>query len=362
VTLDLVEKLGSVTPGPLNFVKAFSGGSESIEAAMKFSRQYFRQSGHTGKYKFVSSYLSYHGATFAAMAAGGGSARKAPFEPQMGGFLKVPSPIQLRDQFSSWEECCRFTAKLFENVIVNEGEDTVAGIIVEPICNTGGMVTPTEEYFSLLREICSRHNVLLIFDEVLTGFAKTGAMFAAQTFDVVPDIICAGKALSSGMIPVGAMMAREDMGEAFIGPSDRGLQFAHGHTYAGNPLACAAGIAVVDEIEKMKLHVHSRELGTYLWGKLEQLRKFGVVREVRGKGVLLGVELVKDCEKNEPFPAGRKLGTALKKAALARGLIMRIDEDWFSVCPPLIAEETDMDEMYDLIEKSLRDALQIVQG
>jgi len=362
VTLDLVEKLGSVTPGALNFVKAFSGGSESIEAAMKFARQYFRQSGYPTKYKFVSCYLSYHGATFAAMSAGGGSARKAPFEPQMGGFLKVPSPIQLRDQFSSWEETCRFSAQLFENVIVNEGPETVAGIIVEPICNTGGMVTPTAEYFTLLREICSRHNVLLIFDEVLTGFAKTGDMFAAQTFDVIPDMLCAGKALSSGMIPVGAMMAREDMGEAFIGPADEGLQFAHGHTYAGNPLACAAGIAVVDEIVKKKLHLKARDLGIYLKGKLQQLQKLGVVREVRGRGVLLGVELVRGCESNEMWPADKKLGNALKKTALKQGLIMRIDADWFSVCPPLVAEEADMDEMYDRIEKSLKDALEIVQG
>lgn len=362
VTLDLVEKLGSVTPGHLNFVKAFSGGSESIEAAMKFARQYFRQSGNPGKYKFISSYLSYHGSTFAAMSAGGGSARKAPFEPQMGGFLKVPSPIQLRDQFSSWEECCRFTAGLFENVIANEGQETVAGVIVEPICNTGGMVTPTAEYFSLLREICSQYNVLLIFDEVLTGFAKTGNMFAAQTFDVVPDVICSGKGLSGGMIPVGAMMAREDMGEAFMGPSEQRLQFMHGHTYAGNPLACAAGIAVVDEIAKKKLHLKARELGTYLRGKLEQLNAFGVVREVRGKGVLLGVELVMDCETNKPFPADRKLGHALKRTALEQGLIMRIDADWFSICPPLIAEEADMDELYDRIEISLKNALDIVRG
>jgi len=361
-TLELVERLGSVTPGVLNYVKAFSGGSESIEAAMKFARQYFKQCGSPGKYKFVSSYLSYHGATFAAMSAGGGSVRKAPFEPQMGGFLKVPSPIQLRDRFSSWEECCRFTAGLFENVIVNEGHETVAGVIVEPICNTGGMVTPTAEYFSILREICSQYNVLLIFDEVLTGFAKTGRMFAAQTFSVIPDIICSGKGLSGGMIPVGAMMAREDMGEVFMGPDEQGLQFMHGHTYAGNPLACAAGIAVVDEIEKKGLCQKARELGNYLKGKLEQLKKYGVVREVRGKGVLIGVELVNDAATNEPWPAGRKLGHALKKTALEQGLIMRIDNDWFSVCPPLIAEESDVDELYGRLEISVKDALDVMRG
>jgi adenosylmethionine-8-amino-7-oxononanoate aminotransferase len=223
------------------------------------------------------------------------------------------------------------------------------------------MVTPTAEYFSLLREICSRHNVLLIFDEVLTGFAKTGDMFAAQTFDVIPDMLCAGKALSSGMIPVGAMMSREDMADVFIGSEKERAQFAHGHTYAGNPLACAAGIAVVDEIVKKKLHLKARRIGEYLRRKLQQLQKLGVVREVRGRGVLLGVELVRDSERNEMWPADKKLGNALKKTALKRGLIMRIDADWFSVCPPLVAEEADIDEMYDRIEQSLKDALEIVQ-
>ena len=180
VTLGLVEKLGSVTPGNLNYVKSFSGGSESTEAAMKFARQYFKQTGYPGKYKFISSYLSYHGATFGAMAAGGTGRRKAKFEPHMGGFLKVFSPIQYRDRFSSWEETNRFCAQMFEDVIVNESPDTIAGIILEPICNTGGIVTPTDEYFQILRDICSRYNVLLFFDEVLTGIGRTGDMFAAR--------------------------------------------------------------------------------------------------------------------------------------------------------------------------------------
>ena len=143
VTLDFVEKLGTVTPGNLNFVKAFSGGSESIEAAMKFARQYHKQTGHPGKYKFIGVYLSYHGGTLATTAAGGGSKRKLKFEPLMGGYLKVFSPIQYRDHFSSWEETNRFCARMFEDVIVNEGPETIAGVVVEPICNTGGMVTPT---------------------------------------------------------------------------------------------------------------------------------------------------------------------------------------------------------------------------
>jgi adenosylmethionine-8-amino-7-oxononanoate aminotransferase len=360
VTLDFVEKLGSVTPGTLNYVKAFSGGSESIEAAMKFARQYFKQTGHPGKYKFISVYLSYHGGTLATTAAGGGSKRKVKFEPLMGGFLKVFSPIQYRDRFSSWEEANRFCARMFEDVIVNEGPETVAGVILEPICNTGGMVTPTNEYLEILRDVCTRHNVLLIFDEVLAGIARTGDVFAAQTFGVTPDIICSGKALSSGAVPIGAMMAREDMADAFYGPAEDGIQFAHGHTFAGNPLACAAGIAVIDEIVEKGLDKKARRLGDRLSRRLEALKRYGVIREVRGKGVLRGVELVRDSTTMEPFPPGGKLGDALKKTALKNGLIIRIDPDWFAVSPPVIAEPSDIDEMCDLIEKSLKEALDVL--
>ena len=360
VTLDFIEKLGSVTPGRLNFIKAYSGGSESIESALKFTRQYFKQTGHPSKYKFITIYLAYHGATFATMAAGGTGKRKTKFEPHMGGFLKVFSPIQYRDRFSSWEETNRFCARMFEDVIVNEDPETVAGILLEPICNTGGIVTPTDEYFQILREICDRHNVLLIFDEVLTGYARTGDMFAAQTFGVTPDIICGGKGLSSGVMPVGAMMAREDLAEAFYGPVEAEIQFAHGHTYAGNPLACAVGKAVIEEIVEQELDKKARRLGDYLVERLEDLKRYGVVREVRGKGVLRGVELVKDATTMEPFPPDGKLGDALKRTALENGLIMRISPDWFAVAPALIAEESDIDEMCDLIEKSLKQALDLV--
>ena len=354
VTLDFVEKLGNITPGNLNYVKSFSGGSESIESAIKFTRQYFKQTGYPGKYKFISRYFGYHGATFGAMSASGTGKRKTGFEPQMGGFLKVFPPTYYRDRFSTWEECNRFCAQSFEDVIINEDPETVAGIIIEPIGNTGGIITPTEEYFQIIRQICDRYNVILIYDEIITGFARTGAMFAAQTFNVTPDVICSGKGLSSGAIPLGAMITREDMGDAFYGEVEDEINFAHGHTFAGNPLACAVGIAVIDEIQHEKLDQKAQNLGDYLAKKLQKLTRYGVVREVRGKGLLLGVELVKDTETMEPYP---ELGQALKRTTLQNGLILRIDPSWFAVAPALIATESDIDELGDLIEKSLVDAL-----
>ncbi len=357
VALEFVEKLGSVTPENLNYIKGFSGGSESVEASLKFSRQYFKQTGHPGKYKFISNYLSYHGGTLATTAAGGTGPRKTKFEPLMAGFLKAFAPIQYRDRFSSWEETNRFCARMVEDIVINEDPETVAGIIVEPICNTAGLATPTDEYLQMLRDTCDRHNVLLIFDEVLTGFGRTGDMFAAQTFGVTPDIICSGKGLSSGAMPIGSMMAREDLAEAFFGPVEEDIQFAHGHTFAGNPLACAVGIAVIDELVENELPQKARRLGAHLVERLEGLKRYGIIREVRGKGTLRGVELVQDAETMEPFPAGQKLGDALKETAIENGLIMRISPDWFAVSPPLIAEEGDIDEMCDLIEKSLVEAL-----
>lgn len=359
VTLDFIEKLGNVTPGNLNYIKPFSGGSEAVECAFKFARQYFKQTGHPGKYKFVSRYLGYHGGTFGGMAASGNGVRRSKFEPQMGGFLKVFPPTFYRDRFDTWEEANRFAARSFEDVIVMEDPETVAGVIVEPIGNTGGIITPTAEYFEILRKICDRHNVMLIFDEVITGFAKTGNMFAAQTFGVTPDIICTGKGISSGAIPLGAAIVREDFAGAFTGRQEEMRFFAHGHTFAGNPLACAVGNAVIDEIVEKDLCAKAERLGCYLRDRLACLKKHGVVREIRGKGTLLGVELVKDTNAMEPYP---ELGMALKKTALHNGLIMRVDPSWFAVAPPLIAEESDLDEMCGLIEKSLRDALAMVRG
>ncbi|MGD9135835.1 MAG: aminotransferase class III-fold pyridoxal phosphate-dependent enzyme [Desulfobacterales bacterium] len=357
VTLDFIEKLAGVTPGNLNYVKPFSGGSEAIECAIKFVRQYFKQTGYPHKYKFISRYYGYHGGTYGAMAASGTGVRKTKFEPQMAGFLKVFPPNYYRDRFDTWEACNQFSAQAFEDVIVHEDPSTVAGVIVEPVGNTGGIITPTDEYFNILRNICNRHNVVLIFDEVITGIAKTGAMFAAQKFGVTPDIICCGKGISSGMVPLGAMIAREDMADAFYGMPEDDIQFAHGHTFAGNPLASAVGIAVLDEIIDNHLADKAQSLGEYLVEKLQKLLSFGVVREIRGKGILRGIELVRDTRSMEPFP---ELGTAFKTCALKNGLILRVDPTWFAVAPPLIAEKSDIDEMCQRIEQSLADAMEMV--
>jgi len=351
--LEFVDKIGSITPGNLNFVKTFSGGSESIEAALKLTRQFYKQTGKPDKMKVITNYLSYHGATFGAMSAGG-SPKKSRFEPQMPGFLKAYNPKQLRDDFSSWEEACRFSANLIEKMVIAETPDTIGAILFEPICNTGGIVTPTEEYYRIIRSICDKYDIKLIFDEVLTGWGKTGDMFAAQTFGVTPDIICSGKGLSSGLYPLGAIMADESMAAAFEGGPNDGKAFAHAHTYSGNPLAAAIGLEVISIIEEENLIENVRKLHTHLIDRLEGLKKLGVIREIRGKGFLLGIEFTEDAVPNKTYGT---IGAALKRTAPKNGLIMRIDPDWIAIAPALNATAEHLDELCDKIEASVKDAL-----
>jgi len=302
------------------------------------------------------------------MSASGTGMRKTPFEPQMPGFLKLWPPTAFHERLpegTSWEECNRICAHMFEDMIVNEDASTIAGIILEPIGNTGGLITPTEEYFSIVRSICDRHNVHLILDETITGFCKTGSMFGCQTFNVVPDIIVTGKGVSNGIVPLAAMICQVDMAAAFLDePAGEGAPppsnfFAHGHTFANNPLACAVGSAVLKEMTTHSLDLKSQRLGEVIFKRLTAMQeKYGCIKEVRGKGILRGVLLVKDTENNEPWP---ELGIAMKTTAMRNGLIVRIDPTWFTVAPALCAEEEDIHELCDLVEQSLVDALAIAR-
>ncbi len=359
VTLRFIERLGQVTPENLNYIKSFCGGSESIEGALKLVRQYYKQTGKPDKMKCISNYLGYHGGTFGAMSAGA-SRGKFKFEPNMPGFIKNVNPKQLRDEFPSWEETCRFSANLFEKIIAGENPDTVGAILLEPICNSAGIITPTSEYLQIIRDLCNKYDIKLIYDEVLTGFCKTGAMFAAQAFGVTPDIICSGKGMASGMMPIGSFMAREDFAPAFFGPDEDEVNFSHGHTFSNFPLSNAVAIEAINIMEEEKLADRANELHPRLVQRFEKLKEYGVIREVRGKGTLIGVELVEDDKTNNPFPAGNKLGSALKRTAAKNGLVLRTDPDWFSVSPPLIITDEQLEEMCDLIELSLKEALDIV--
>jgi len=348
----LAKLLSEISPGDLNTIKLLSGGSEVTEAAIKIARQYHAQTGHPKKYKVVSLYTSYHGATMGALSATGSKRRKSIFEPLLEGFIHVHPPYCYRCPFGKEYPNCGITcAEIVEKTIEMEDPETIACMIVEPIINTGGIITPPPEYLPLLRKITQKYNVLLIFDEIITGFGRTGKIFASETFGVTPDIICCGKGISSGYAPLAAMLISDQIYQAFWGEPSRNVEFSHGHTYGGHQIAAAAGIAAIDELLRRKLPENAQKVGNYLVGELKKLdQELDIFGEIRGRGLLVGVELVKDKKTKAKFE--NALGKQVGKEALNRGLILRAEADWFSIAPPLIATEEDIDEILMILRET----------
>jgi adenosylmethionine-8-amino-7-oxononanoate aminotransferase len=357
--INLARKIGEITPGDLNTVKLVSSGSDATEAAMKMARQYHRQTGHPQKYKVISRYWGFHGASFGALSATGTPGRKWMFEPVLQGFVHVWPPTCYRCPFGlAYPNCNIRCAAIIEDTVKMEGHQTVAAMILEPIGNTGGIITPPPEYLPIVRQICDRYNMLLIFDEIITGFGRTGRMFAAQTFDTLPDILCMGKGMASGYAPMAAIAFRDHVAAAFWGEEEEEVEFADGHTYGGNPVACAASLACIAEIEERDLPRRARELGDRVRQRLEEVWDLGIVGEVRGKGLLIGVEFVKDPATKEKFPADVKFGLQVGQKALEKGLILRFDPDWIAFAPPLVISEAELDQMMDIFSESVREVLQ----
>lgn len=357
VAVQLANLLAELAPGDLEVVKFQCGGSEVTEAAIKLARQYHRLRGKAGKYKVISRYLSWHGSTLGSLSASGLKERKTVNEPLAPGFVHVFPPTCYRCPFGkSYPSCDVTCATLVEQVIAMEDPGTVAAVMVEPIGHTGGIIDPPEEYLPILREICDRNDVLLIFDEIITGIGRTGRLFAAETFGVVPDVICAGKGLSGGYAPLSAMICRREIGDTFWGPIEENPGFVEGHTFEGNPLSCAAGIAVLREIVERDLCANARRQGERLRRGLERLRdRYEVIGDVRGRGLLQGVEFVADRETRRPMPDG--FGVKVGRRALAHGLLCRFDPNWVAFGPPLVVDEGHVDEVLALFERSLVEAL-----
>jgi adenosylmethionine-8-amino-7-oxononanoate aminotransferase len=362
VAVQLANLLAELAPGDLSTVKLECGGAEVTEAAIKMARQYHRLTGSPGKYKVVSRYLSWHGSTLGALSASGLKSRRTVNEPLAPGFLHVFPPTCYRRPFGKEYDGgrCNITcATIIEQVVEMEDPDTVAAVIVEPIGHTGGVIDPPDEYLPLLRELCDRHNVLLIFDEVITGVGRTGRMFAAETFGVVPDILCTGKGMSGGYVPISAMICRRPVADAFWGPIAENPGFVEGHTNEGHPVACAAAIAVLQEIVERDLCTNALVQGERLRRGFERLAdRYGVIGDIRGRGLFQAIEFVRDPATREPFTAEQAFGIQVGRRALQNGLLCRFDPHWLAFGPPLISTAEQIDEMLALLERSLGEVLE----
>jgi adenosylmethionine-8-amino-7-oxononanoate aminotransferase len=359
LAVQLANMLAELAPGDLSTVKFQTGGSEVTEAAIKLARQYHKLTGSPGKYKIISRYQSWHGSTLGSLSASGLKSRKTVNEPMAPGFLHVFPPTCYRCPFGkSGPDCGTTCATIVESVVEMEDPATVAAIMVEPIGHTGGIIDPPDVYLPILRDICDRHNILLIFDEIITGIGRTGQMFAAETFGVTPDILCIAKGMSGGYAPISAMICRKPIADAFWGPIAVNPGFVEGHTFEGNPISCAAGIAVLREILERDLLRNARERGEQLRKRFQELAdKYGVIGDIRGKGLFLGIEFVKNVETKEQFPASTAFGVKVGRRALEHGLLFRFDPHWIAFGPPLIVTAEQIDDMVAVLDRSLGEVL-----
>jgi len=359
LAVQLANMLRDLAPGDLGCVKFQCGGSEVTEAAIKLARQYHRLTDNPGKYKIISRYLSWHGSTLGSLSASGLKGRKTVNEPLAPGFLHVFPPTCYRCPFGkNYGDCGITCATLVGDMIEMEDPATVAAIMVEPIGHTGGIIDPPPEYLPILRQICDKYNILLIFDEIITGAGRTGHLFAAETFGVVPDVLCTAKGLSGGFAPLSAMICRQSIADTFWGPIEENPGFVEGHTFEGNPISCAAGIAVLREILERDLCGNARAMGQRLRSGFEGLaKKYGVIGDIRGKGLMQGIEFVKNVKTKERFAPGQEIGVKIGRRALENGLLCRFDPHWIAFGPSLIVTAEQIDEMIDVLDRSMTESL-----
>jgi adenosylmethionine-8-amino-7-oxononanoate aminotransferase len=363
VAVQLANLLAQLAPGDLSTVKFQCGGSEVTEAAIKMARQYHKLTGSPGKYKIIGRYLSWHGSTLGSLSASGLKSRKTVNEPLAPGFLHVFPPTCYRCPFGqSYPDCGITCATIIEKVVEMEDPATVAAVIVEPIGHTGGIIDPPEEYLPILRDFCDRHDVLLIFDEIITGVGRTGQMFAAETFGVTPDILCIAKGLAGGYAPLSAIICRERIANAFWGPPAENPGFVEGHTFEGNPISCAAGLAVLQEIIERDLCGNARIQGQRLRIGLERLaEKHRVFGDIRGKGLFLGMEFVRDRVSKESFPQEISFGVRVGRRALENGLLTRFDPNWLALGPPLVVTSSEIDQILAILDQSISAVLDEIE-
>ena len=355
----LAAKVAELAPAAMNKVFFVSGGSEVVESCLKLARQYVLTQGQAQRFKVISRYPSYHGSTLGALAITGYAPMSAPFDPMMQRMPKVPAPRAYLDGLDADDPATGLHyANMLEAKILEEGPETVLAFIVEPAggASTGALVPPAG-YMRRIREICSQYGVLLIHDEVMTGGGRTGRFFGAEHWDVVPDIIAISKGFGGGYVPLGAMIARDDIVEAVM----QGGGFINGFTYAGNPLACAAGCAVLDEIAAQDLTANAARMGEALATRLRGLmQRYPLIGDVRGKGLLAAFELMADRHTKDPLPAHLNAHARLVDIAYDNGLIIYsrrtrggTSGDHFLVCPPMIVTEAQLDDIIQRLDQSL---------
>jgi len=340
-TADLAEKLAQITPGRLQKTFFGSGGAEAIEGAMRLAKQF------TEKTEFIALQASFHGRSYATLSITGNVSRKKRGGPYMVGCTFLPAPYCYRCFYELKYPGCRLRcARALEDIIRFNTYDSVAAFVAEPILGEGGIITPPDDYFLEIEKITKQHGILLLIDEVQTGFCRTGKMFAIEHYQVEPDILVMAKGIADGF-PLSGFIAREEIADSFK-PGD------HLSTFGGNPVSCAAALANVEFLEEQKLADQARKKGEFLKAQLETLKvKHKMIGEVRGKGLMIGIELVRDQQKTPANTEGNKI----REFCLEHGLLVGLGGVFGNVVriqPPAVINQSQMEQMLKILDQSLQ--------
>ncbi|NIR31541.1 MAG: aspartate aminotransferase family protein [Gammaproteobacteria bacterium] len=354
--IELAERLSAITYPRINRFYFTSGGGEASDSNFKMARYYWKLKGKPEKTKVISRQWAYHGVTLAAMSATGLSNYWPMFEPRVPGFVHIPSPYPYRYEAPAGTPQGIAAADELERAILREGADTVAMFIAEPVQGAGGVIVPQPDYFARVREICDQYEVLLVADEVITGFGRTGKLFALEHWGVEPDMIQFAKGITSGYFPLGGIGISDDLA-ATMDAADSA--WMHAYTYSAHPVGCAVALATLDIVHDEDFPGQARVKGARFLDHLrEALSDHPHVGDVRGLGLMCAVEIVEDKSTKEEFAPAEKVGPRILAAALERGLFSRVRGDVFCLAPPITTPEDQLDR----IVEALRDAVVAVLG
>ena len=348
--VQLAEMVAARTPGDLNRVFFCSGGSEAVESALKIAKQVQAMRGFPRRYKVIARRGSYHGQTMGAYSLTA-LRNENYFGPFVYGVSQVPHPNRYRSDFGvEGEQADIMAAKYVEQEIVNQGPENVAAVIGEPVSTAAGVHVPSKVYWQMLREICDKHGVLLIADEVINGFGRTGKMFAIEHFGIVPDIMTVAKALSSGYAPIAAAIVRDSVFEIF--KQNPSTPMGHLLTFGGHPVAAAAAVKNLEIYDDEKLVEQGAKVGEYLGSRLEELRSHPTVGDVRGVGMVWGIELVKSKSEKTIWGRDHDVMKRIQELTMEQGLINRT-WDVMHFAPPLVSTKQDIDAMVGIADEVL---------
>ena len=353
--VDLAERLLSIAPVPMSKVLFQCSGSEANDTALKLVWYYHAAIGRPEKRKIIGRRMGYHGSTSASISASGKPDMHADFGLPFPGFLHTEYPHYYRHHLEgeSEEQFASRMADALEALILREGPETCGAFIAEPVMGAGGGLTPPRTYWDKIQAVVRKYDLLFIADEVICGFGRTGAMWGSQTYGLQPDMISCAKALSAGMQPISALLVNQRVFEAMLDESRKLGNFAHGFTYAGHPVTTAVAMETLRIYEEMDMIGHVQRVGPYLQSVLGRLADHPLIGEVRGVGLLTGIEMVEDKTTRRAFDPARRVGTLVDHHARRHGLITRFIGDRIAFSPPLIVTEAEIDEIGARLKRAL---------